>query len=1575
MSDTRIRISAEINGLAGIENLKGAFRGLQSAIGPTDQILSQARAKVLEFAKAGATTDAVLRGTVDALRGLASQADRSGKVYKTLIDDVASFEQKLSNATREINAQKAALQGLSSVGDFRGDPNRSRAAPGVRTVQDTIAAEKDAEIQFSRILDGLTSQLDQGRQRLLTQEEKYNQQLLQIEEEQFQKELALWKESARLELQIFDDKLNALNQASQRNIQLKGALGISGREVSPLYQSILDLGAARTTAAGSFMQKPPAEVLRDISNTFNGTLDNTRSGPIPDLENFSKKSTLELNSAKAALQQFRAELSPLSVDFQQLERTAVRSLRNIDKELDRRSLNGGLVGKIGYIGQGIGAAASAGIFGGPEGAIGGIGGGAIGAALGGPAGFAAGSFIGSSVGAYAGMGRQQLNTFTTYAADIAKQEIALKGVTKSLAEYEKALAAISLVSRDFNVPQQEATQGFTQLSASVIGAGGKVADAEVVFRNVTAAIKASGGSAQDVQGALTALSQVFSKGKVSAEELQGQLGERLPGAVTLFAKATGRTLPQLQKDLEQGVVGLSDLMKFVTSSEGLGQFELRAKKIADSSADAGARLTVTWNNTKRAIGEALQPLGAEIQDSLGKLLRDITPQLIALARGLGTAIKFLIDNAGAIGNIVKFAATMGIVNTVLKALPPTVAGARAAMAALSVQFGASSAAAVVASTRLAALRASLVSLGRLGVITVGISILTNNSAGRIDELRKRIRALRNEDAGEFGRNIGGSALSKQEIDAQLQQNRAERKRREQQLANIRLPLLPQGGVPSAVARFLTPQDEIANAAIKQLDKRYNELLALREKAMYGSPSDRATADLSKYTQYETPAGKEGKSAKERQSEEEKLAETLRRQQVDYENDLFNIRLNAERRLADFREQSLERAKELERSMADQRLELERSTDEKRRRALGLLEDAMLSSQIAEFRAGGIDTSLLEQQLEFNRERRQIADEIRKNDQDASDRRIALDRSVEAYKLNVAEGIRKIQLDTAQQVADRQRKGAQDAAEALSRATKAAGAVSAGGVANMLPGTRGGPNINEGVGYGRGRLHAGQDLGLDVGDPIHSRRAGRVVRAYSRGFGRVGGAVVVRYDNGTEGTYGHTLPRVGVGESVAAGQRIATVAPDGQNTHLHYELRDAAGKLLNPLNAIRESLRVAAGRVQQTPATASNSIRALPAAPPAALRPAAPMQPLNPASTQVVGMDGINQNRDKLLKASEDDRLAGRLLIDSNALTARREAFSSITSEMDSQTLAVKQQLEDYTRIIELHRGGMKPELAQQRVQLERAARSVSDRLEGELAIVKVKLQDKDLSAGARQEFEKLQQDLQYRLSMQGQIVEAVSKERELNDKIQQQLENHRQLVEGIAGGIGNGLGSALNLLVEGTESWGNSLRTIASTVLKDIAQQIAQITLVNPAVSGLKSLLPQLLGFLAPGGGATGLGASSAGLSLFDSAKGVDFDFARSLPPLKAYASGGIASSPQLALFGEGRMPEAFVPLPDGRRIPVTMKGTPGDGSTNVVVNVDATGTNVQGDQPQGRELGRVIAAAVQAEIVKQKRPGGVLAR
>ena len=86
-------------------------------------------------------------------------------------------------------------------------------------------------------------------------------------------------------------------------------------------------------------------------------------------------------------------------------------------------------------------------------------------------------------------------------------------------------------------------------------------------------------------------------------------------------------------------------------------------------------------------------------------------------------------------------------------------------------------------------------------------------------------------------------------------------------------------------------------------------------------------------------------------------------------------------------------------------------------------------------------------------------------------------------------------------------------------------------------------------------------------------------------------------------------------------------------------------------------------------------------------------------------------------------------------------------------------------------------------------------------------------------------------------------------------------------------------------------------------------------------------------------------------------------------ADGGPVTRGNTFLVGE-RGPELFTPGASGMITPNHALG----GSTNVVVNVDASGSNVEGDEQGGRELGRLISAAVQSEIVQQQRPGGLLA-
>ena len=89
--------------------------------------------------------------------------------------------------------------------------------------------------------------------------------------------------------------------------------------------------------------------------------------------------------------------------------------------------------------------------------------------------------------------------------------------------------------------------------------------------------------------------------------------------------------------------------------------------------------------------------------------------------------------------------------------------------------------------------------------------------------------------------------------------------------------------------------------------------------------------------------------------------------------------------------------------------------------------------------------------------------------------------------------------------------------------------------------------------------------------------------------------------------------------------------------------------------------------------------------------------------------------------------------------------------------------------------------------------------------------------------------------------------------------------------------------------------------------------------------------------------------------------------PLRA--NGGPVKGGSGYLVGE-RGPEMFTPGVSGMITPNHALG----GSTNIVVNVDASGSNVEGDEDEGRALGLALSAAIETELIKQKRPGGLLA-
>jgi tape measure domain-containing protein len=205
--------------------------------------------------------------------------------------------------------------------------------------------------------------------------------------------------------------------------------------------------------------------------------------------------------------------------------------------------------------------------------------------------------------------------------------------------------------------------------------------------------------------------------------------------------------------------------------------------------------------------------------------------------------------------------------------------------------------------------------------------------------------------------------------------------------------------------------------------------------------------------------------------------------------------------------------------------------------------------------------------------------------------------------------------------------------------------------------------------------------------------------------------------------------------------------------------------------------------------------------------------------------------------------------------------------------------------------------------------------------------------------------------------EAAKAKKELND-----LLNPINQVKEAAKSIGDAFGTSFKGLVSGAmtaqEALAGFFRSVADHFLDMAAQIIAkwiQMTILNSVLR------------LFPSGPATGA-AASGGYTL---PGGAGFADGFNLPSLlPGRAKGGPVGGGRPYIVGE-RGPELFVPGRSGSIVPNNKLGS--SGSSNVVVNVDASGSKVQGDDTKASQLGSALAAVVQAEIIKQKKPGGLL--
>ncbi len=148
--------------------------------------------------------------------------------------------------------------------------------------------------------------------------------------------------------------------------------------------------------------------------------------------------------------------------------------------------------------------------------------------------------------------------------------------------------------------------------------------------------------------------------------------------------------------------------------------------------------------------------------------------------------------------------------------------------------------------------------------------------------------------------------------------------------------------------------------------------------------------------------------------------------------------------------------------------------------------------------------------------------------------------------------------------------------------------------------------------------------------------------------------------------------------------------------------------------------------------------------------------------------------------------------------------------------------------------------------------------------------------------------------------------------------------------IGTGITDALVGAIEGTRTLGEA----AKSIINDLASSLLRLG-INMALTGL-------------------FGGTKVGKFL-------------------GFANGGRPPVGKPSIVGE-RGPEIFVPRSAGTIIPNNKIGGSGGIVNNINVNVSAEGMQSNANEDRGKELGVALASAIQSELIKQKRPGGLLA-
>ena len=373
-----------------------------------------------------------------------------------------------------------------------------------------------------------------------------------------------------------------------------------------------------------------------------------------------------------------------------------------------------------------------------------------------------------------------------------------------------------------------------------------------------------------------------------------------------------------------------------------------------------------------------------------------------------------------------------------------------------------------------------------------------------------------------------------------------------------------------------------------------------------------------------------------------------------------------------------------------------------------------------------------------------------------------------------------------------------------------------------------------------------------------------------------------------------------------------------------------------------------------------------------------------------------------VKLSEKEERAIKRRIDAvdREIKSTTEAFIRAESQLNDIINKNKDKVafeKEYARLIQQ---GSTPAAAKQAIELQKQLKQLDrtydkliDRLDVEVASLKASIA-KARAEGATEDALKGQLDALAEIERkiaglegkkegaEGAINEALAPKsdretlneylKELQGELNKLMNPANQLI-GLAETLGGAFSESFKGIVSGSMSAREALANLFQRTADHFLDMAAQIIAAQIKMQAVNLFMS----FFSPTSGGTTSPTAKAGTSIPSLAPSLGGGGPLNDPKglftsptlISQRAIGGAVGAGRPYMLGE-RGPELFVPGAQGNIVPNNAMG-----STSVVVNVDASGTEVQGNQGGAEQLGRLIGSAVQAELIKQKRPGGLLTR